>query len=106
MKLIQDIKKAEEEGEALKKNAEIEGQKLIEQTRDKGEKEFASLDAIREHSVEKELARAHKVIEDEMRKLDAEQAKNIKKINEMYENNKEKAVKAIQNLILKWPSSR
>jgi hypothetical protein len=106
MKLIEEIKKAEEKGEILKKNAEIEGQQLLDKAREMGEKEITNLDAVKEKMTEKELAEAKKIIDAEMRKLDAEQSKILKKINDMFEKNKSKAIDKVQDLILKWPLSQ
>lgn len=106
MKLIEDIKKAEEKGEILKKNAEIEGQQLIEEAREKGEKELAALDSDKERLMEKELVKAQKKIVAEIEKMATQHAENLKKIDDLYEKNKKKAVNEIQDLILKWPSSR
>ncbi|MGB7054138.1 MAG: hypothetical protein WBE28_02315 [bacterium] len=106
MKLIEDIKKAEEKGEILKKNAEIEGQQLIEKAREKGEKELAALDSDKERLMEKELVKAQKKIVAEIEKMATQHAENLKKIDDLYEKNKKKAVNEIQDLILKWPSSQ
>lgn len=106
MKLIEDIKKAEEKGEILKKNAEIEGQQLIEKAREKGEKELTTLDSDKERLMEKELVKAQKKIAAEIEKMATQHTKNLKKIDDLYEKNQKKAVNEIQDLILKWPSSR
>jgi vacuolar-type H+-ATPase subunit H len=106
MKLIEDIKKAEEKGENLKKNAEIEGQQLIEKARSKGDKEIAALDSDKEKLLEKDMAKAQKKIAAEINKMDAQHAETLKKINTLYEKNEKKAIDKIQDLILKWPSSQ
>jgi vacuolar-type H+-ATPase subunit H len=106
MKLIEDIKKAEEKGEISKKNAEIEGQRIIEKAREKGEKEIAALDSDKEKLMEKELVKAQKKIDAEIEKMDAQHAENLKKIDDLYKKNKRKAVAKIQDFILKWPSSQ
>jgi len=106
MKLIEEIKKAEEKGEKFRKNAAIEGQNLIEKTREKGEKELADLDKIKDKLIENELIKAKKKIDAEVAKMDAQYEQNLKKIKDSYKKNKEKAIKKIQDLILKWPSSR
>jgi vacuolar-type H+-ATPase subunit H len=106
MKLIEEIKKAEEKGEKFKKNAAIEGQGLIQKTREKGEEELAALDAAKDKLIEKELTKAKKKIDAEVAKMDAQHEQNIKKIKDSYKKNKEKAVQKIQDLILKWPFSR
>lgn len=104
--MIEEIKKAEEKGENLKKNGENEGQQLLEKTREKGEKKIAALDDEREKLLEKELNKARKTIDAEIKKLDAQHEKNTIKIENSYKMNKEKAVKKTQELILKWPSSQ
>ena len=106
MKLIDDIKKAEEKGENLKKNAEIEGQKLIEKAREKGDKEIAALESDKEKLLEQEMVRAQQKIAAETKKMDAQHAEALKKINALYEKNEKKAIDRIQSLILKWPSSQ
>ncbi|MGD8978508.1 MAG: hypothetical protein PVI51_06390 [candidate division WOR-3 bacterium] len=106
MKLIEDIKKAEEKGENLKKNAEIEGQQLIDKARKKGEKEIAALDSDKEKLLEKKMAKAQEKIAAETKKMDAQHAETLKKINALYEKNEKKAIDKIQDLILKWPSSQ
>ena len=106
MKLIQEIKQAEEKGENLKKNAGIEGQKLIELTRDKGEKAIAALDKTKEQLLDKTLTEAQKTIRVEIGKMNTEHEQNLKKIDDLYEKNKQKAIEKTQDLILKWPSSR
>jgi hypothetical protein len=106
MKLIEDIKKAEEKGEILKKNAEIEGQQLIEKAREEGEKEIAALDSDKERLMEKELVKAQEKILVEIEKMAAQHAENLKKIDDLYKKNRKKAVNEIQDLILKWPSSQ
>ena len=106
MKLIEEIKKAEEKGENLKKNAKIEGENLIEKTREKGEKELVALDEAKDKLIEKELAKAHKKIDVEIEKMDIQHGQSLKKIKDAYNKNKVKAIQKIQDLILKWPSSR
>jgi vacuolar-type H+-ATPase subunit H len=106
MKLIEEIKKAEEKGEILKKNALDEGQSLVEKAREKGEKDLAALDDFREKQLEKALDRAREIVDSEVAKIDAEHEKALKAINESYKKNKDKTIKKIQEIILKWPSSQ
>lgn len=106
MKLIEEIKQAEEKGESFKKKAEIEGQNLIENTRKKGEKELVALEATRDKLIEKELTNAKRKIDGEVRKMEVRHEQNLKKIKDSYKKNKEKAIQKVQDIILKWPSSR
>ena len=106
MKLIEEIKKAEEKGEILKKNAAKEGQSLVEKAREKGEKDLAALDDMKEKQLEKSLDSAKKIVGAEITKIDAKHEQALKDINESYKKNKDKTIKKIQEIIIKWPSSR
>ncbi|UCD06363.1 MAG: hypothetical protein JSV98_03810 [candidate division WOR-3 bacterium] len=106
MKLIEEIKKAEEKGEILKKNAASGGQALIEKARKAGEEELTALDEWREKELKTALDKAQKNIDSEVKKIDAEHEKTLKKINELYKKNKDITIKKIQEIILKWPYSR
>ena len=106
MKLIEEIKKAEEKGEILKKRAESKGQALLEKAREKGEKDFSALEEMKEKTLEKELAKAQQIVKTEVAKIDAENEKILDSVNKSYKKNKDKTVKKIQEIILKWPSSR
>lgn len=106
MKLIEEIKKAEEKGEILRKNAATEGQSLVEKAREKGEKDLAALDDMKEKQLEKALDKAKQVVGAEITKIDAEHDRVLKDINESHKKNKDKSIKKIQEIILKWPSSR
>lgn len=106
MKLIEEIKKAEEKGEILKKNAASEGRVLIEKTRKAGERELTALDEWREKELKTALDAAQRNVSGEVKKIDAEHEKILRKINELYKKNKDKTIKKIQEIILKWPYSR
>jgi vacuolar-type H+-ATPase subunit H len=106
MKLIDEIKKAEEQGEILKKNADLEGQQLLQKTREKGAKDLAALDQAKDRLMEKELEKARKTIDTEMVKIKAEYELSIKRIDESHKKRKDKTVQQIQEIILKWPSSQ
>ncbi|MDH4210483.1 MAG: hypothetical protein OEV79_03455 [candidate division WOR-3 bacterium] len=106
MKLIEEIKKAEEKAEILKKNTVSEGQSLVEKAREKGEKDLAALDDLREKQLGKALDKAQQIVGSEVAKIDAEHEQASKEINESYKKNKDKTIKRIQEIILKWPSSQ
>ncbi len=106
MKLIEEIKKAEEKGEILKKNAVNEGQSLVEKAREKGEKDLAALDDLREKQLQRALDNAQQIVGSEVAKIDAEHEHALREINELHKKNKDKTIKKIQEIILKWPSSR
>ncbi|GAI60658.1 unnamed protein product [marine sediment metagenome] len=105
MKLIEDIKKAEEKAEKLKQEAKIQGQKLVNIEHENGEKEFAGLDNEKEKLLEEKLAQAKKSADKEIEKLQKEHETDIIKVKNSYKNNKDKSVKKVQEIILKWPSS-
>ncbi len=105
MKLIEDIKKAEDRAEKLKKEAEIEGQKLLEKERESGKQKFAALDIEKERLAKTKLAEAKKTADGEIAKLKKEHEKDINKLKGAYNKNKEKALKEVQEIILKWPLS-
>lgn len=90
----------------MKKNADSEGQQLLQKTRDKGEKDLAALDAARDKQLERELEKAKKIVDAESVKIKAEYEQSMKKMDESYKKNKERTIKKIQEIILKWPSSR
>jgi len=105
MKLIEDIKKAEEKAENLKKEAEIEGQRLLEKERESGKQKFAALDNEKERLAKIKSAEAKKTADGEIAKLMKEHEKDISKLKGAYNKNKEKALKEVQEIILKWPLS-
>jgi len=106
MKLIEDIKKAEENAEKLKKEAEIQGQKLLDIEHENGEKEFTGLDNEKEKLLEENLAQAKKSADKKIEKLQKEHEKDITKVKNSYKNNKNKSITKVQEIILKWPSSQ
>ena len=106
MKLIEEIKKAEEQGEILKKNADLEGQQLLQKTREKGAKDLAALDQAKDNLMEKELQKARKTIDTEIAKIKAGYEQSIKKIDESHKKSKDRTIQRIQEIILKWPSSQ
>ena len=77
MKLIDEIKKAEEKAEKFKKEAEIEGQKLLEKERKNGEKEFTTLVDEKEKLLKEKLAEAKKIADNEIKKLQKEYEKHM-----------------------------
>ncbi|UCC12117.1 MAG: hypothetical protein JSW02_00875 [candidate division WOR-3 bacterium] len=106
MKLIDEIKKAEERAEKMKKEAEIEGQKIIEQERESARRSIAALDEEREKVTVAKLKQARDAAEKEIKKLQKEHDENIKHIEHAYKKNKDKAIKKVHEIIIKWPSSR
>jgi len=106
MKLIDEIKKAEEEAEQLKKNAEIEGQKLIEGERECIKKDLAALEQEKEKLLKKSLQEAKMAADEAIKKLQMEYKNQRKKIENLCKRNKEKAVKKVQEIIIKWPLSQ
>ena len=106
MKLIEDIKKAEEKAEKLKQEAESQGQKLLDKEHENGEKEFAGLNHEKEKLLEENLAQAKKSADKEIEKLQKEHEKDITKVKTSYKNNKNKSITKVQEIILKWPSSQ
>lgn len=106
MKMLEEIKRAEEKGEAMKKDAELEGQRLLQQAREKGESALAALVGEKEERLARALQDAHAIAEAEIAKLDRAHEQAVKKIEETYKKNKDKAIKKAQEIILRWPSSR
>ena len=106
MKLIDEIKKAEEKAEKMKKEAEIEGQKLLERVRDNASNAFAQLEVYREKLTEKELAQAKEKADKDIKVLEQKHQAEIKSLEKSFKDNKSSAVKKVQEIILKWPSSQ
>ncbi len=106
MKLIDEIKKAEERAEKMKKEAEIEGQKIIEQERESARRSIAALDEEREKVTAAKLKQARDAAEKDIKKLQKEHDENIKHIEHAYKKNKDQAIKKVHEIIIKWPSSR
>lgn len=106
MKLIDDIKKAEEKAEKIRKNAEIEGQNLIEKERDNASKAFSELRAHKDKLAAKKLAEAEEKANKEINSLDQKHEAEVKKLNKSLKDNESGAKKSVQEIILKWPSSQ
>lgn len=106
MKLIDDIKKAEEKAEKIKKEAEIEGQKLLEKERDSASRAFAELSEYKNKLTEKKLAQAGEKADKDIEVLDQSHHAEIKKMKKSFNENKNNAIKKVQEIILKWPSSQ
>lgn len=106
MKLIDEIKKAEERAEKMKKDAEIEGQKIVEQEREYARRSLAALDKEREKAISTKLKQARDAAEKDIKKIQAEHDDHIKHIEQAYMKNKDKALKKVHEIIIKWPSSR
>ena len=106
MKLIDEIKKAEERAEKMKKDAEIEGQKIVEQERENARRSMAALDEEREKLTADKLKRARDAAEKDIKKLQKEHDENIRHIEQAFKKNKDKAIKKVHEIIIKWPSSR
>jgi V/A-type H+-transporting ATPase subunit G/H len=106
MKLIDDIKKAEEKAEKIKKEAEIEGQKLLEKERDSAARAFAELDEYQNKLAAEKLAQAGEKADKDIKVLDQTHHAEIKKMEKSFKENKNNAIKSVQEIILKWPSSQ
>ncbi len=106
MKLIEDIKKAEEKAEKLKKEAQNKGEELLEKARKTSEEAFAALDETREKLLNDKLAEARTMAEKEIKKARRTHETEIKKIRDSFKSKKDQAVKKVQEILLKWPSSQ
>jgi len=106
MKLIEDIKKAEEKAENLKKEAQHKGEELLEKTRKTSEKALAALDEIREKLLKDKLAQAHTMADKEIEKAKRAHETELKKIRDSFASKKDQAVKKVQEILLTWPSSQ
>ena len=106
MKLIEDIKKAEEQAEKLKQDAEKKGRSLIEQEREKGEKQLTSLNEFRKELMEKKIAEAKRDADNEIKKLEQEYNRTLAAIRDKNKKKKAKSIKEVRDLILKWPLSQ
>lgn len=106
MKLIEDIKKAEEQAEKLKNDAEKKGRSLIEQEREKGEKQLTSLNEFRKELMEKKIAEAKRDADNEIKKLEQEYNRTLAAIRDKNKKKKAKSIKEVRDLILKWPLSQ
>jgi V/A-type H+-transporting ATPase subunit G/H len=106
MKLIEEIKKAEEKADKMKKEAEIEGQKILEKERDNASKAFAQLEEYKDRLIEKKLTQAKEKADKDIKVLDQQHQAEIKKLEKSFKDNKSSAIKNVQEIILKWPSSQ
>lgn len=106
MNLIDEIKEAEEKALKLKKDAQQKGQFLVENERNEGENRLLALENKKAELIKEELTRIKKVIEEKIKKLQEKEQETTQKIQTSYKNNREKVIKEIQEIILKWPSSR
>jgi V/A-type H+-transporting ATPase subunit G/H len=106
MKLIDDIKKAEEKAEKMRKEAEIEGQNLLEKEKNNASKAFAQLEVYRDKLTEKKLAQAKEKADKDIEILDQKHQVEIKNLEKSFKDNKSGAIKKVQDIILKWPSSQ
>jgi V/A-type H+-transporting ATPase subunit G/H len=106
VKLIEEIKKAEEKAEQLRKDAEKQGQGLLDVEQEKNKQALANLAHEKEDLFKVKLAEAKVEAEKEIAKLRTKLKQEIQKIEESYKKNNEKAVKQVQKIILQWPSSQ
>lgn len=106
MKLIEDIKKAEEQAEKLKQDADKKGRSLIEQEREKGKKQLASLSETRGKLMEKKIAEAKRDADKETKKIEQEYNRTLAAMKDKHKKKKAKSIKEVQDLILKWPLSQ
>jgi vacuolar-type H+-ATPase subunit H len=106
MKLIQDIKNAEDNAEKMIETAETEGQTLLEKAIVKAKMDLANLDQEKEQLTKVAISKAKKSAQHEIEKLEKEQDKKIEKLERAFTKNKEKALKSVQEIILKWPSAQ
>jgi V/A-type H+-transporting ATPase subunit G/H len=106
MKLIEDIKKAEEKAEKLKKEARDTGEELLEKARKTSEEALAALDEAREKLIKDKLAEARMAAEKEIKKAKKTHETELKKIRDLVKSKKDQAVKKVQEILLTWPSSQ
>ncbi len=106
MKLLEEIKQAEEEGERLKQEAELKGKKDIDDMLEKMNSGLDGLDAEKEKIFEHARQKAEENAAKQIESLSKDHKKRIAKLEKDFEKNKAKAMKKMQEIILKWPSSR
>jgi vacuolar-type H+-ATPase subunit H len=106
MKLIDEIKKAEEKAEKKRKDAEIQGQKLLEKEQENAAQDMAALNEHKEKLTQKKLAQAREQADKDIKDLDKKHQGEIENLRKKHKKIKNNAVKTIQELIIKWPSSR
>ena len=106
MDLIEEIRKAEKKAESIRKDAEIKGQKTVDEVKVNAEQEILALGQDQDRLLKKELAEARKIAEKEIDKLQKECEKKSENLKISYKTKKETAIKKIQEIILKWPLSQ
>jgi hypothetical protein len=106
MKLIEEIKKAEEKAENLKKKADTEGLNLIEAAEEEGKKKLNTLGQEEENLIKKKRKAAKEAADKDIAKLEQEHNTALKNLKHTYQKNKAKAIKKAQDLIISWPLSQ
>ena len=106
MKLIEEIKKAEETAEKLKKDAYREGQKRVEKEREAARQALADLGDEKETRFANVLSEAQGEVEKLIEEMETEHKKEIAKLRETARKNKKQALKKVQETIITWPSSQ
>ena len=106
MKLIEEVKKTEQKAEKMKKDAEKQGQELLDTEHDKAKKAIIDLEQEQEIIIKKKRAEAAAQAEKRIAQLKQKYDKELEAVKKSFEKNKEKAVEAVQKIILQWPSSR
>jgi len=105
MKLIEEIKQAEEKAEKLKQEAERKGQKDVDDLLEKMNAELAGLDAEKEKMFEEARQKAEKNAKKQIDIMSEDHTKEIAKLEKNFEKNKDKAIKKVQEIFIKWPLS-
>jgi V/A-type H+-transporting ATPase subunit G/H len=106
VKLIEEIKKAEEKAETMKKDAEKQGQELLDAEYEKNKQAIADLESEKEDLLKEKLSEAAQVTKKESENLKKRHEQEIRRIEEHFKKNNEKAIQKVQNIILQWPSSQ
>jgi transposase len=106
MDLIEEIRQIEAEAEDLKRDAEEKGRKLLDRERKAGEEALKALASKREDFLKKELNDARRIIAKDIAKLNEEYEKRLKNLNHLQKRNGKKAIKKVQEIILRWPLSQ
>jgi len=106
MKLIEEIKKAEETAEKLKKEAYQKGQEQVETERDEARKALAAIGDEKEtrfaHARQEAQVEAAKMI----KVMDKEHDQELAQLDEKASKQKKKAIQRVQETIIAWPSSQ
>jgi hypothetical protein len=105
MKLIEEIKKAEEKAEKLKKNADKEGQKLIEKERENAKKALAQAENDKEVLIDEIRAGVKSDVAKRTKEMEKEHKKALDTLIKNAQKHKDNAVKKAQEIIIAWPSS-